>query len=141
MVSRAECHLRIDDDVIFSLGNIIVESAVDDTAVSDDDGLEEVLFPFFVPVFIFGFHITVFYLCVGQGKVGKCLFEDGFAIKFFLYVSGDAVGLLDKTFKAGFAQDAGKYIVDYFCTRNGAECKILNISSEYDCLLNTEYDS
>ena len=37
---RAECHLRIDDDVIFSLGNIIVESAVDDTAVSDDDGLE-----------------------------------------------------------------------------------------------------
>jgi len=62
-------------------------------------------------------------LRVGQGEVGKCLFEDGFAIKVFLYVSGDAVGLLDKTFKAGFAQDAGKYIVDYFCARNGAECK------------------
>lgn len=65
VMSRSECHLRIDDDVVFRLRHVVVESAVDDTAVADDDGLEKVLLPFFVPVLVFGFRIGI-----GNGGVG-----------------------------------------------------------------------
>ena len=75
VVPCAECHLRIDDDVIFCLWDIVVKSAVNDTTVSDNDGLEEVLLPFLVPVFVFGFYEIIFYLCIGQREVCKCFFE------------------------------------------------------------------
>ena len=65
MVSCSEGHLRIDDDVIFRFGDILVESAVDHTSVSDNDGLEEILFPFLVPVLVFRFGI-----CISNIRIG-----------------------------------------------------------------------
>ena len=53
MVSRAERHLRIDNDVILSLRVVGMESAVDNAAVADYYGLEKILFPFLVPVLVF----------------------------------------------------------------------------------------
>ena len=55
MVSGTESHLRIDDDVVFGLRVILVEGTVNHAAVVDDDGLEEILFPFLVPVLVFRF--------------------------------------------------------------------------------------
>ena len=75
VVSCAECHLRVDDDVIFSLRDIMMKCTVDDTTVANDDGLEEILFPFLVPVFVFGFLISIFHLRIRQGKIGEGFFE------------------------------------------------------------------
>ena len=60
MVARAECHLRIDDDVVVSLWVVLVEGAVYDAAAIHHDGLEEVLFPLLVPV-------LVLHLLCGEG--------------------------------------------------------------------------
>ena len=37
--------------------------------------MEEVLLPFLVPVFVFGFYEIIFYLCIGQMEVCKCFCE------------------------------------------------------------------
>ena len=54
------------------MGYIFVECTVNHTTVTDDDGLEEILFPFFIPVFIFRFLVIVFYFCIRQREAGKC---------------------------------------------------------------------
>ena len=45
----------IDEYFVFRLWSIFVEGAVDAASVTDYDGLEEILFPLFVPVLIFCF--------------------------------------------------------------------------------------
>ena len=52
VMSRAESHLGVDDDVVVGLGVVLVEGAVDDTAAVHHDGLEEVLLPLLVPVLV-----------------------------------------------------------------------------------------
>ena len=111
VVPCAECHLRIDDDVIFCLWDIVVKSAVNDTTVSDNDGLEEVL----LSSFSLCLRLLHYILSVYRAEeVCKCFFA-GFVMHSFCKGS-DTVGLLNKTFKASFTQDSGKYIVLFLGT-------------------------
>ena len=50
VMSRAEGHARIDGDVVFAMREILMKTAVDDASVADDDRLEVIAFPLFVPV-------------------------------------------------------------------------------------------
>ena len=75
MMACTECHLRVNDDIVFYLRNVVVKGAVNDTAVANDNGLEEILLPFLIPVFVFRFLISIFHLCIGQRKIGKSFFE------------------------------------------------------------------
>ena len=113
VVSCSEGHLRIDDNVVFCLRYIVVEGAVDDATVTDDDGLEEVLFPFFVPVLVFCFLISIGRGSVGQRKTVQCRLQGFFVVQGGLYVGSYAALLFYKTFEADFAQYGGEDIVDY----------------------------
>ena len=65
MMSRAESHLRIDNDIISCLGYIFMEGTMDNTSVVDHNRLKEILFPFLVPVLVFCFG-----KCVGDFRIG-----------------------------------------------------------------------
>ena len=61
---------------------------------------------------------------IGTNPAGIGIYRSNDATVSYTHLIGsDTVGLLNKTFKASFTQDSGKYIVDYFCARNSAECK------------------
>lgn len=77
---RTESHLGIDDNVVFSFGNIGMEGAVNHAAVFDDDGLEEILFPFFVPVLVFRFADGVGKGYTFQRKLGQHIVQ-GFLVE------------------------------------------------------------
>ena len=53
-IKEAESHLRVNQNFILSLRGVFMERAVNAATVTDDDGLKEVLLPFFVPVLVFG---------------------------------------------------------------------------------------
>ena len=74
MMSRAESHLRIDNDIISCLGYIFMEGTMDNTSVIDHNRLKEIFFPFFVPVFVFRFNVCISDLRIGQRKFGYCIF-------------------------------------------------------------------
>ena len=52
VMAGTECHFGVDDDFIPGFGHVGVESAVYDTFVAYDDGLEVVFFPLFVPILV-----------------------------------------------------------------------------------------
>ncbi len=52
-MSGAECHARVDDNVVFSLGHIGVKRAVHGHKAGHDDRLEVVFLPLAVPVATF----------------------------------------------------------------------------------------
>ena len=70
MMSRAESHLRIDNDIISCLGYIFMEGTMDNTSVVDHNRLKEILFPFFVPVFVFRFNVRIGDFRIRQREVG-----------------------------------------------------------------------
>ena len=123
MMPRSKGHLRIDDNVIFCLGNIMVESTMNDTAISNHDRLEKILFPFLIPVFVFSLCKSVFDLRVRQRKLFNACLDGGFVIQIFLYVGSNTIFLFNKTFKAGITQYGGKNIICRFCAGRGAESK------------------
>ena len=50
VVASAESHLRVDENVVASLGHVSVESAVNDALFAQHYRLKIVLFPLGVPV-------------------------------------------------------------------------------------------
>ena len=99
MVSCTECHLRINHDVVFSLRVVFVEGTVNYTAVVDDDGLEEILFPFFVPVFVFRFRDGVGNGCIRYREILHYLLEGCFIKLALLDIGLHAVFTFHETFE------------------------------------------
>ena len=99
MVSGTESHLRIDDDVVFGLRVILVEGTVNHAAVVDDDGLEEILFPFLVPVLVFRLCDGITDACVGYRKIFYHLLERSLVKLALLDVGLHAVFTFYETFK------------------------------------------
>lgn len=124
VVACAEGHLRVYGDVIFSFRNIVVEGAVYYTAVADDDGLEEIAFPFFVPISVFGFEIIVADVCVKQREIIQCLLKGFFIVEALLYVGGYSAGLLHETLEACVGKRGGEHIVYYLGARGGTEVEL-----------------
>lgn len=52
-------------------GTSWLKGAVNNTAVANDDGLEEILFPLLVPILILRFYVRVSDVCVGYREFGN----------------------------------------------------------------------
>ena len=111
VMSCAEGHLRIDDDVEVSLRVVLVEGAVDDATAVYHDGFEEVLLPLLVP-------ILILHLFGGEGDGGVLhgeVGQDSLQRLFVVEVGGDitdgAVGRLYKTLKTLFHGQSGDDVV------------------------------
>ena len=87
MMSCAECHLWVDYNIVFRFGHICMECTVNHATVSDYYWLEEVLFPFLVPVLILCLYIAVSDLRIGQRKISKRVFYCFFIAKALLDIS------------------------------------------------------
>ena len=119
-MSCAESHLWIDDNVILCLGNIVVESTVDDTAVTNHNRLEEILFPFLIPVFIFGTgHHETTSLIIGElldsDLQGKSLLDMGCGTSILAILA-----------RMRGAEPCTAIDIDEWCVRNSLENIELN---------------
>lgn len=115
---RSECHFGVDNDVIVAAGNIVVKRAVNDTAAADDDGLEVVLFPFFVPVFSLDEGVGDFH-CRPLGNAAQRYgLVETFGREIFFAHIGCQSGLVrDKGFITGLGKKSGQKVGAYFVAR------------------------
>ena len=123
VMTCAEGHLGIDDDIVGHLWYVVVEGAVDDATVAYHDGLKKILLPFFIPILVFGFYVAIGNGCIRQREGGHGLAYRIFVIQIFLNIGGDAVSLLYKTFETYFTQDGAEHVVDRLCAGLGVEGK------------------
>ena len=114
MMSCAESHLRVYYNIIFCFRNIMVECTVNYTPVSDNNRLEEILFPFFIPVLVFCLSVSIGDLCIGQWKVCDGIFNTCFVTQGLLNICGKSAFTFHKTLKSGFTKDGCQYIVHRF---------------------------
>lgn len=68
VMTGAESHLRVNDNVVFSVRHIFVESAVDNAFAFNLNGLEIIAFPFLIPVSALNFLKFHLELCL-HGKL------------------------------------------------------------------------
>ena len=76
-----------------------MEGTVNHAAVVDDDRLEEILFPFLVPVLVFRLRNGVTDTCAGYRKIFHHLLERGLVELALLDVGLHAVFTFHETFK------------------------------------------
>ena len=116
-MSGAERHLRINHNVIFCLRIVLVEGAVNYASVTDDNGLEKVLFPFFIPVFVFRFGDCIRKRNVFHREVPDHFFQGFFIKQGLLDVGLHSFFVRYKAFEADFGGQGRKNISYGFITR------------------------
>ena len=99
-----------------------MESTVYHAAVIDDDRLEKILFPLFVPVLVFGFGNGIRNLRIRNRKVCQHFFQGIFVEQALLYIGLDSSFTFDKTFETDFArqcrQDIGYNFIARLCSKS-----------------------
>lgn len=109
MMSGAEGHLGVDDNIIATLGNILMEGTVDDTLAVDDNGFEVIFLPFAVPVASLDYSVADGKLRLHR-EIGENCVEFRAVIRLGPDVGGEAFFVGDKTFESLLGEQGGENI-------------------------------